>query len=138
MQMYGPSMLPTLGVEGEIVIEDRLSYWLNPQLSRGELVILQSPRNPEGVICKRIIGLPGDIVCVDPTGKYAPSTEHVMIPEGHVWIAGDNADNSIDSRMYGPVSMSLIQGRMLARVSEITRNLYYHCADISGSDLALE
>ncbi|KAG5718594.1 hypothetical protein E4T56_gene16556 [Termitomyces sp. T112] len=119
--MYGPSMLPTLGGEGEIVIEDRLSYWLNPQLSRGELAILQSPRAPGGIICKRIIGLPGDIVCVDPTGRYAPSTEHVIVPNGHVWIAGDNADNSIDSRTYGPVSMSLIQGRLRARIWPLTK-----------------
>ncbi|KNZ73492.1 Mitochondrial inner membrane protease subunit 1 [Termitomyces sp. J132] len=124
--MYGPSMLPTLGGEGEIVIEDRLSYWLNPQLSRGELAILQSPRAPGGIICKRIIGLPGDIVCVDPTGRYAPSTEHVIVPNGHVWIAGDNADNSIDSRTYGPVSMSLIQGRLRARVSSIIANPCHH------------
>lgn len=123
-------MLPTIDMKGEIVIEDRLSYWLNPQLSRGELVVLQAPHRPEGVICKRIIGLPGDIVCVDPTGKYAPSTEHVIIPKGHVWIAGDNADNSVDSRIHGPVSISLIQGRLLARVSKITRNFGHCCTNI--------
>lgn len=111
-------MLPTLADHGEFVIEDRLSYRLFPNmLRRGDLVILQSPIEPGRSICKRVIGMPGDTVCVDPTGEYAPSSEHVIIPKGHIWISGDNAAYSRDSRMYGPVSMSLIQGRLWARVS---------------------
>jgi inner membrane protease subunit 1 len=115
--MAGVSMLPTLANEGEIVIEDRLTFRLYPdRLSRGDLITLKSPLEPGRIICKRVLGLPGDIVCVDPTGEKAPSTEHVIIPQGHVWITGDNASWSRDSRHYGPVSMSLIQGRLVARV----------------------
>ncbi|KAF5377689.1 hypothetical protein D9615_005235 [Tricholomella constricta] len=115
--MTGPSMLPTLAHDGELVIEDRLSVRLFPErISRGDIVILQSPLEPGRIICKRILGMPGDIVCVDPTGVLAPSTEHVIVPKGHVWISGDNAAYSRDSREYGPVSMSLIQGRLFARI----------------------
>jgi inner membrane protease subunit 1 len=60
--------------------------------------------------------LPGDVVCVDPTGQLAPSTEHVVVPKGHIWVSGDNAADSRDSRMYGPVPMALIHGRLFARV----------------------
>lgn len=120
--MEGPSMLPTFAHDGEIVIENRLTHWLFPnRLCRGDLVILPSPIEPERIICKRILGMPGDVVCVDPTGELAPSTEHVSVPKGHVWLSGDNAAYSRDSRTYGPVPMSLIQGRLYARVS---------CADI--------
>ncbi|GLB36341.1 putative peptidase S24-like [Lyophyllum shimeji] len=120
--MTGPSMLPTLAHDGELVIEDRLTWRLFPErLSRGDLVVLQSPLEPGRIICKRILGMPGDIVCVDPTGELAPSTEHVIVPKGHVWISGDNAAYSRDSRVYGPVSMSLIQGRLLARIWPLQR-----------------
>lgn len=123
--MTGPSMLPTLAHEGEIVIEDRLTYRFFPQrISRGDLITLRSPLEPGRIVCKRIIGLPGDIVCVDPTGEKAPSTEHVIVPKGHVWISGDNAVVSRDSRDYGPVSMSLIYGRLIAKVSFITLVLW--------------
>jgi mitochondrial inner membrane protease subunit 1 len=116
--MHGPSMLPTFANEGEIVIEDRLTYRLWPNsLARGDLVVLTSPIDPTMKICKRVLGLPGDIICVDPTGEKAPSTEHVIIPKGHVWISGDNSVYSRDSRDYGPVPMALIQGRVYARVS---------------------
>jgi inner membrane protease subunit 1 len=110
-------MLPTLADEGELVIEDRMTFRLFPdRLSRGDLITLKSPLEPHRIICKRLIGLPGDLVCVDPTGEKAPSSEHIKIPKGHVWISGDNAAWSRDSRDYGPVSMSLIQGRIVARV----------------------
>jgi len=115
--MYGPSMLPTLAVSGEVVIEDCISVRLNPdKLQRGELIILKSPLDPQRTICKRIIGLAGDTVCVDPTGRLAPSTEHVLVPKGHIWIGGDNAAESRDSRMYGPVPIALVHGRLYARI----------------------
>ncbi|KAF8640681.1 hypothetical protein AX17_000337 [Amanita inopinata Kibby_2008] len=113
--MSGPSMLPTLAEGGELVIEDRLTYRFR-SIERGELVTLKSPLDPSRIICKRVIGLPGDTICVDPTGEQAPSTEHVVIPQGHIWISGDNVAYSRDSRIYGPVSMSLVQGRLTYRV----------------------
>jgi inner membrane protease subunit 1 len=110
-------MLPTMALTGEICLENTLSHRLSPSaLQRGDLVTLKSPLDPSRIICKRLIGLPGDVVCVDPTGTLAPSTEHVVVPKGHIWIAGDNAAASRDSRMYGPVSLSLVRGTLVARV----------------------
>lgn len=110
-------MLPTLAYEGEVVVEDRFSHRFNfRQLARGDLLVLESPLEPGRSICKRLMGIPGDIICVDPTGLKAPSTEHIKVPKGHVWIVGDNAEWSRDSRDYGPVSMSLIRSRLIARV----------------------
>ncbi|TDL28362.1 LexA/Signal peptidase [Rickenella mellea] len=100
--VQGPSMMPTFSP--------------NPEM-RGDLVVAVSPRDPRALVCKRIIGLPGDVVCVDPTGEYAPSTEHVYVPKGHLWLMGDNASWSRDSRTYGPVPMALIRGIIVARVS---------------------
>ncbi|KAH9950456.1 peptidase S24/S26A/S26B/S26C [Amylocystis lapponica] len=110
----GPSMLPTMSATGELVLENRM---ISPErLQRGDLITFVSPLTPGRVVCKRIIGLPGDIICVDPTGQLAPSTEHVVIPKHHVWVSGDNASLSRDSRMYGPVSMALIKGKLVAKV----------------------
>ncbi|KZT21655.1 LexA/Signal peptidase [Neolentinus lepideus HHB14362 ss-1] len=114
---YGPSMLPTLAVQGELLLENNLSYWLNPKsIARGDLVSFVSPINPQRLACKRVIGLPGDVVCVDPTGEKAPSTEHVIVPKGHYWLSGDNAAASRDSRWYGPVSGRLIRGKVVAKI----------------------
>lgn len=37
--------------------------------------------------------------------------EMIQVPEGHVWVEGDNLSWSRDSRFFGPVPMALIQGR---------------------------
>ncbi|KAH9837093.1 peptidase S24/S26A/S26B/S26C [Rhodofomes roseus] len=115
----GPSMLPTMSVSGEWVLENKM---IKPQnVQRGDLVTYLSPLDPSRIVCKRVVGLPGDIICVDPTGELAPSTEHVIIPRNHVWLSGDNAAMSRDSRVYGPVSMALIKGKLVARVWPLSR-----------------
>ena len=38
----------------------------------------------------------------------------VVVPPGHVWIEGDNKDQSRDSRDFGPMSLQMIDG--IARV----------------------
>jgi len=115
--MSGPSMLPTLANSGEVVVENILFYRTHPEnIKRGDLVTFRSPLDASRIICKRVIGLPGDTICVDPTGEKAPPTEHVIIPKGHFWISGDNAAYSRDSRDYGPVPAALVRGKLVARI----------------------
>jgi mitochondrial inner membrane protease subunit 1 len=114
-------MLPTLSVV-EWVLEEKIRHEIFPQtLKRGDLVTLISPLSASQLVCKRIIGLPGDVVLVDPTTLVPTSyqsggpyeTAHVLVPPGHVWVQGDNAGNSRDSRNYGPVPIALIRGRFI-------------------------
>jgi inner membrane protease subunit 1 len=118
-QVSGPSMLPTMAASGEVCLEYTLGHRLRGPgaLQRGQLVTFASPLDPARIVCKRLAGLPGDVVCVDPTGAKAPSTEHVLVPRDHVWLIGDNAAMSRDSRDYGPVNVGLIRGTLVARVS---------------------
>ena len=124
-------MLPTMNLSGDFVLEDCLSHRLSPpRISRGDLLTLLSPREPGKTICKRVIGLPGDTVCVDPARAVLGrgnderrneaidlcGPEHVVVPVGHVWVAGDNISASRDSRVYGPVPIGLVRGRIFARV----------------------
>lgn len=44
------------------------------------------------------------------------SNKVICVPKGHVWLEGDNSENSIDSRTYGPVPMGLIQSRAFFRL----------------------
>ncbi|KAF7306656.1 hypothetical protein MIND_00457200 [Mycena indigotica] len=109
--MSGPSMLPTLAADGEVGLEDRWSVRRNPDtVKRGDIITVRSPLDPRRVLCKRVTGLAGDIVSLDPSG------EGILIPPGHMWIEGDNPANSRDSRNFGPVPMGLIEGRLVARI----------------------
>ncbi|RIA91989.1 peptidase S24/S26A/S26B/S26C [Glomus cerebriforme] len=100
----GPSMLPTFNMFGDIVALEHFSPKLK-RLDIGDVVVCISPTNPWRAICKRIIGMPGDRICIDPT-----------VPRGHIWLQGDNMSNSTDSRSYGPVPYALVRGRVFARI----------------------
>lgn len=112
----GASMYPTLSDRGTLVLHSPLALRLTP-LERGNLVTAISPFDPTHQVLKRVIGLPGDTICVDPTGERRNAKdEWCTVPRGHVWIAGDNASNSTDSRDYGPVPLALIKGKVVGRV----------------------
>lgn len=40
----------------------------------------------------------------------------VVVPRGHVWLEGDNVENSSDSRHYGPIPQGLIKSRAICRL----------------------
>lgn len=122
-------MYPTLPHSGTFVLHSSLSLRLTP-LDRGNLVTAVSPLDPSHQVLKRIIGLPGDTVCVDPSGERGRVEEWCKVPQGHVWLAGDNTSNSTDSRDYGPVPIAMVRGRVLAKVNALPISAQQeHCAD---------
>lgn len=79
--------------------------------------------------CKRVVALEGERV---KRGFF--STQIVInqnessclkinascfwkVPRGHVWVEGDNRNNSSDSRDFGPVPLGMITGKVSFRVS---------------------
>ncbi|KAH7105441.1 LexA/Signal peptidase [Auriculariales sp. MPI-PUGE-AT-0066] len=111
----GASMYPTMPIQHAWYLEDRFSirFLGASTLRRGDIVVALKPTERRAYVAKRIVGLPGDTVCVDPA---QPERGHVLVPKGHVWLAGDNRDNSTDSRDYGPVPIALIHSRIIAQV----------------------
>ncbi|KAJ1964349.1 hypothetical protein IWQ62_002960 [Dispira parvispora] len=107
---YGPSMLPTLHATGDYLLFDRFSHRLG-NIQTGDIVLCTSPSDPGKVICKRVLGLPGDSVDIDPRRA---TTKKIKIPPGHVWLQGDNMAHSVDSRFHGPIPMGLLQGKVRA------------------------
>jgi signal peptidase I len=75
-------------------------------IQRGEVISLVSPKDPDECLIKRVIGLPGDLV---KTIRY--KKKFVTVPEGHLWIEGDNYSCSNDSNNFGCVPMGLIMGK---------------------------
>lgn len=44
----------------------------------------------------------------------------IVVPRGHVWVEGDNLDNSSDSRSYGPIPQGLIKSKAVLRLWPLT------------------
>ncbi|KAL1927626.1 hypothetical protein VTP01DRAFT_3447 [Rhizomucor pusillus] len=108
----GPSMLPNFNMTGDIVAVDHITPRFKGY-DLGDVVVCISPCVPGRAVLKRILGLPGDNVCVDPTVQ---DRKYIRVPEGHIWVTGDNLSNSTDSRFYGPVPLGLVRGRVIARL----------------------
>ncbi|KAF6171148.1 hypothetical protein GIB67_012222 [Kingdonia uniflora] len=65
--VYGPSMLPTLNLTGDIVLLERISTRLG-LVGHGDVVLVTSPLNPKKLLAKRVLGKEGDLVSfvIDP------------------------------------------------------------------------
>jgi signal peptidase I len=123
MVVHGPSMEPNLFYDERVVVE-KLSYRLQGP-HRGDVVVIEVPGQPEPLI-KRVVGLPGDQIAVrggkvfiDDTVLDEPWTDRVggpdypemSVPQGQVFVLGDNRAHSNDSRSFGPVAIDRIIGR---------------------------
>ncbi|KAI8976795.1 peptidase S24/S26A/S26B/S26C [Pilobolus umbonatus] len=107
----GPSMLPNFDMSGLVLIDHITQRFRS--LDIGDVIICMSPAVPGRSVLKRIVGMPGDNICTDPTIK---ERKYITVPQGHIWVAGDNLSNSTDSRVYGPVPLGLVRGRVIAKV----------------------
>ncbi|RAK98217.1 putative mitochondrial inner membrane protease subunit Imp2 [Aspergillus ibericus CBS 121593] len=125
MWVRGPSMTPYLNedyenmqTKSDVVLVNMWGgggVWpweRRRRLERGMVVTFRSPANPRHMAIKRIIGLPGDQI----TTRQPCMKETQIVPYNHVWLEGDAQDpkKTMDSNSYGPVSISLITGRVMA------------------------
>lgn len=123
-------MQPTLNDKGDMVLTEAITPRLK-RLEKGDIVVATKPTDPRVAILKRIQGMPGDTVRVNKQGTghgdIGDGTEEVdvVVPLDHVWLQGDNQQQSTDSRYYGAVPMSLIRAKVWCRIWPIGQFVWF-------------
>ncbi|XP_047944754.1 mitochondrial inner membrane protease subunit 1-like [Salvia hispanica] len=117
-KVIGPSMRPTFD-DFNIVLVEKISI-LRGKVDRGDIVIMASPEQSRKCITKRIKALGGDVVSYAPPNNrrrgYTDLKKTLVVPNGHVWVEGDNLLNSRDSRNFGAVPYRYLGYRVFAVV----------------------
>lgn len=129
----GRSMNPTLQ-SGDQVIARSLFY----KPDRGDIVIIDSETNFGQPLVKRVIGIAGDTIDINfqtgevflngvlleedyisaPTNLSFDVQFPVTVPEGHLFLMGDNRPNSEDSRssLIGMIDERDVLGKVIFRI----------------------
>lgn len=113
--VYGPSMIPTFDPSGELLLAERFSVHRG-KVRPGDIVLVQSPLNPNLIVTKRLIAMENERVTFIKDPKNSDKYSNIKVPKGHVWVQGDNIYNSMDSRGFGPVPYGLLKGRIFWRL----------------------
>ncbi|MTT30448.1 signal peptidase I [Terrilactibacillus sp. BCM23-1] len=132
----GKSMMPNLQ-DGNRLIVNKLDYEISKP-NRFDIVIFHATKTEDYV--KRVIGLPGDKIAYRNDVLYVngkamkepylkrykeniqgdltydfPNNGTITVPKNTIWVMGDNRQNSIDSRVFGPVKLNKVVGKVNVR-----------------------
>ncbi|MDK8179254.1 signal peptidase I [Paenibacillus sp. UMB4589-SE434] len=117
--------------EGDRLLENKwLYHFAKPE--RGDVVILQDPDEDIRLI-KRVVGIAGDKLelrqgklLVNGSEQIEPYVSSptfpvqvqfpIVVPEDAVFVLGDNRGNSKDSRVFGAIPLSLVEGKVITRL----------------------
>ncbi len=124
----GPSMRPTLQSAERLVVNKFIYRFRPPE--RGEILVFRYPRDPSRDFIKRVIAIPGDTIEIKEGRVFVNSVllneDYILsrtrgsyplatVPEGTIFVMGDNRNNSEDSRFadVGFVPYDLIKGKAI-------------------------
>lgn len=128
VQVYlveGESMEPTLHTAERLMV-NKFIYRLRPP-APGEVVVLQDPAQPRRELIKRVIAVAGETIEVkkgvvyingkpikEPFKNNTFTTNEnfppFTVPEGKIFVMGDNRGRSLDSRMIGAIPLKKVEG----------------------------
>jgi len=131
-----PSMTPTLLVSDKVIVY-KLEYKIK-HVKRGDIIAFFSPLEKKNLV-KRVIGLENEEITLKRNGDvlindkiisepYLPDNisasyedKTYIIGKNEIFVMGDNRNNSADSRVFGPLSLDNVFGKVIFIYSPFSR-----------------
>lgn len=111
VEVSGPSMESTLKNHQRVLVSK--AYWLVGPIRDNDIIVFPDPHGKSDII-KRVKWMAGEDVDWHWRPISAPGEgEHYLVPDGFVYVLGDNRPKSEDSRKFGFVDMSTIVGKVV-------------------------
>lgn len=150
VEVSGQSMYPNLDTGDRLLVEKLTKYYEG--YSRGDIVVLHPPDSEFIDYVKRIVAIPGDTIKIADCKIFINRkevtymlNERIYLPkdvctvggrslnEGRPYVLkekeyvvmGDNRENSSDSRAFGIINESRIQGKVVARMWPFDKLVIY-------------
>jgi signal peptidase I len=132
----GQSMFSTLH-DKDVLFVEKISL-LTHSFKRGQIVIFDSGNYNKDIYVKRVIGVEGDEIeiknnkvylngnelqedyldenTITAPGPFMSKNNKYKVEKDHVFVLGDNREDSVDSRVLGPISTKALKGHVVVRV----------------------
>lgn len=108
----GNSMEPTYR-NGQRLLSSR-AYWLVGPIREKDVVVIRGDK-PKEYFIKRVYKMAGGIVdFANVPETWSIGNGEYIVPQGHVFVLGDNREVSEDSRKYGAVPLDRIIGKIVS------------------------
>ncbi|KAK1378479.1 Mitochondrial inner membrane protease subunit 1 [Heracleum sosnowskyi] len=83
--LYGPSMLPTINIYGDVVLAEKISPRFG-KVGKNDIVLIRSPEDPRKVVTKRIVGIEGDSITYNIKPESDDTFKTIVVPKGHDFL----------------------------------------------------
>ena len=106
-------MLPSLEPGDRLLISN--AYWLVGDIKRKDIVVINNEFTGE-VIIKRVYYLPGeevDLMVAPLQADYDITQGPFIVDQGHIYVVGDNLEQSEDSRDFGAFPIEWVRGKVV-------------------------
>lgn len=118
---------------GDMVFAEKVTYKVSKPKA-GDIATFDDPLNPGRILIKRIIATEGQTIDIKNNKLFIDNVEQkedyvnglptsalrsptvsypYTVPEGCIWVMGDNRTNSQDSRYFGAIPVDSVIGKAL-------------------------